>query len=163
MDLPPLSLLIVHSPLTPLCSPITVNKPITYTLDSVVSHMWQPKCTWYYGVCSVTMDARYCRFSVACDTMKSVFILLSPPLVWSTPLALPGRCGICMHQHSRNGIRRRMREGHSPHIHIWHNVRVWVNSLMLYINDKMRDIGERNITIKWDLNYEHWFPKVLGY
>ena len=21
-----------------------------YTLDSVVSHLWQPKCTWYYGV-----------------------------------------------------------------------------------------------------------------
>ena len=23
---------------------------ICYTLNSVVSHLWQPKCTWYYGV-----------------------------------------------------------------------------------------------------------------
>ena len=37
---------------------------------------------------------------------------LSPLLVWSTPLGLPGRCGICIHQHLTTGIRRRRR---------WHN------------------------------------------
>jgi hypothetical protein len=26
------------------------HKKDTYTLNSIVSHMWQPKCTWYYGV-----------------------------------------------------------------------------------------------------------------
>ena len=55
------------------------------------------------------MDAWYYRISVACDTMKFEFILLSPLLVWSIPLGLPKRRGICMHHHSTSGIRRRRR------------------------------------------------------
>ena len=46
---------------------------------------------------------------VACDTIDIEFIFLSPSLLWSTPLGLPGRCGICMHQHSMSGRRRRRR------------------------------------------------------
>ena len=52
--------------------------------------------------CSVDMDARYYIISVACDTMEFEFILLSPLLVWSTPLDLPKRCGI-------SGIRIKIR------------------------------------------------------
>ena len=69
--------------------------------------------------CSVTMDAWYYRFSVACGTMELEFILLSPPLLWSTPLGLPMRCGICMHQHSVSGIRRRRRR-RRWHSTCWH-------------------------------------------
>ena len=49
--------------------------------------------------CSVNMDEWYYRISVACDTMELEFILLSPSLVWSTPLGLPRQREICMHQH----------------------------------------------------------------
>ena len=41
-----------------------------YTLNFVVSHLWQPKCMWYYGVCSVNMDVWYYRISVECDIME---------------------------------------------------------------------------------------------
>ena len=68
-----------------------------YTLNSIVSRLWQPKCLWYYGVFfSVNIDEWYCTISsVACDTMEFGFSLLSTPLVWSTSFGLPGRCGIC--------------------------------------------------------------------
>ena len=56
-----------------------------YTLNSVVSSAHD-----ITDFCSVNMDASNCRFSVARDTMEFEFKLLSPLLVWSTPLGLPG-------------------------------------------------------------------------
>ena len=41
-----------------------------YTLNSIVSHLWQPKCTGWYGVCGVNMDVWYYRISVAYDIME---------------------------------------------------------------------------------------------
>ena len=40
-----------------------------------------------------------------------------------------------------------------------------LTSLVACINDKIRDIRERNLTIKSlrNLNYEHPFPRVSGY
>jgi hypothetical protein len=50
-----------------------------YTLNSVVSHLWQPKCTWYYGVCSVHMDVGsrhvWCGEGFPCRGLKT-------PQVW---------------------------------------------------------------------------------
>ena len=107
------------------------------------------------------MDAWYYRFSVACDITELGFILLSPPLVWSTPLDLLERCGICMHQHSTSGIRRR---GDTPHIDTWCNVRVWVDFFGgLHYRQILWYVRERNVTIKSDLNYERPFPMVSGY
>ena len=99
------------------------SNPGQYTLNSVVSHLWQPECTYTMEFCIVKLDAWYYRTSVACDIMEYEFILLSPPLVWSTPLGLPGQCGICMHQHSTSGIRkrrrrRRIRRWHSTYWHM---------------------------------------------
>ena len=36
------------------------------------------------------------EINVPCDTMELEFVLLSPPLVLSVPLGLPGQCGICI-------------------------------------------------------------------
>ena len=47
------------------------------------------------------------------------FIMVSLPLVWPTPVGLPERCGICMHQHSTSGIRRRRSRWCSTY---WHMV-----------------------------------------
>ena len=52
-------------------------------------------------------------------------------VVWSTPLGLPRPCGICIHQHSTSGIRKKKeelkQEGDTPHIDTWRNARVWVD------------------------------------
>ena len=64
-----------------------------YTLNSVVSHLWQVTNHSARDItefCSVNMDAQYYRISAACDTTEFEFILLLPPLVGSTPLSLPG-------------------------------------------------------------------------
>ena len=90
--------------------------------------------------------------------MEFEFILLSPPLVWSTPLGLLGRCGTCMHQHSTSGIRRRGRR----RIRRWHST-YWhaAHSLVVCINDKVHDIRERNVTIRSEI----WIMNIrsLGY
>ena len=95
------------------------------------------------------MDVWYYRISIACDTMEFEFILFSPPLVRSTPLGLPGRCDICMHQHSTSDIRRRRK--HSTY---WHMAQcegvgwlLWWWALMT----KLRDIRERNVTMRSEI------------
>ena len=101
---------------------------------------------WSFVVLTWTPDI--IELVVACDTMK--FILLSPLLVWSTPLGLPGQCGICMHQHSTSGIRRR-RRWHSTY---WHMAQcegvgwlLWWFALMT----KKNYIRERNVTIRSEI------------
>ena len=83
--------------------------------------------------------------------MEFVFVLLSPPLVWSTPLGLHGQCGIFMHQHSTSRRRRRRRRWHSTY---WHRTQcegvgwlLWWFALMIEICD----IRERNVTIKSEI------------
>ena len=96
------------------------------------------------------MVAWYCRISVACDIMKLENILLLSLLVWSTPLGLPGRCGIRMHQNLTSGIRGRRR---------WHSMYLTrgamrgsgLPSLVACINGTFRDIRERNVTIRSEI------------
>ena len=77
---------------------------------------------------------------VGCDTMELESILLLPPSVWSTPLNIPKRCGICMHQLSTSGRRRRR-----LHTLIHSAMRgCGLTSLVACINDKNHDIRERN-------------------
>ena len=140
------------------------------TLNFVVSHIWQPKCTWYYGVCSVDMDAWYYRGSVSCDTTEFEFIILSSPLVWSTPVGLPRRCGTCMHQHSTSGIRRRRKkknENKRVTLHILTHGAMrgcGLTSLVVCINDKnLWYKGEKCDNKEWDLKYEHPFLRVSRY
>ena len=101
------------------------------------------------------MDTWCYRVSVACDAMEFEFILLSPPLVWSTPPDLPGRCDICMHQHSTTGIRQRRRRRHSTY---WHMAQCKGVGWLLWwfaLITNIRDIRERNVTIKsvvWTMN-----------
>ena len=94
------------------------------------------------------MDAWYYKTSVACDTMENEFILLSSPLVWSTLLALPRRCGICMHQHSTKWHKKKK----TLHILTHGTMRgCGFASLVVCINDKICDIRERNVTIKSEI------------
>ena len=85
--------------------------------------------------------------------MEFEFILLSPPLVWSTPLGLPGRCGICMHQHSTNGIRRitRIRRWLSTYWHIAQCEGVGGLLWWIALNDIIHDIRKRNVTIRSEI------------
>ena len=95
------------------------------------------------------MDASYYRVSVVCDTMEFKIISLSPPLVWSTPLAFPGRCGICMHQHSRSDIRKK-----KVTLHILTHGAMWgcgLTYLVVSFNDKTRDTRGRNVTIRIEI------------
>ena len=46
-------------------------------------------------------------------------------------------------------------EGGTPHIDTWCNARYGLTSLVVCINDKFRDIRERNVTIRseiWTMN-----------
>ena len=75
-------------------------------------------------------------------------------MVWSTPLGLPRRCGIGLHQHSTSGIRRKRRRRHSTY---WHRVwsRVWVDIFGGLHYWQIRDTREENVTIRseiWSTN-----------
>ena len=76
--------------------------------------------------------------------MKFEIILLSLPLVWSTPLGLPGRCGMCMHQHFNKWKKKK-----TLHM-LTHDAMRWceLTSLMICIIDEICDIRERNVTIR---------------
>ena len=128
-----------------------------HTPISIVSHLWNPKCTWCYGVfCTYTMDVWYYRIIVACDTMEFEFILLSPLLAWSSPLGLPKRRGICMHQHSTSDMRERRRRRRRWHSTYWYMAQL--TSLVICIDDRIYDIRERNVTIRseiWTTNILH--------
>ena len=83
--------------------------------------------------------------------MEFESIILSHPLVWSTPLGLPRECGICMHQHWTSGKRRRRRRR-------WHSTLTHgamrgcgLTSLVVCINEKKRDMRERNVTIRSEI------------
>ena len=85
--------------------------------------------------------------------MEFEFILLSPLLVWSTPLGLLGRWGISMHQHSTCGIKRRRRKKkcETPHINTWRNARLWVDFFDGLQYDKSYDIRKRNMITKSEI------------
>ena len=75
------------------------------------------------------MHEWYCRIGVACDTIEFEFVLLSPPLVRSTPLASP-----CNVAHAYTNIQQvaaeeeeEEEEGDTPHIDTWCNAKVWVD------------------------------------
>jgi hypothetical protein len=42
-------------------------------------------------------------------------------------------------------------EEDTPHIDTWRNTNAWVDFFMVCINDKIRDIRERNVTIRSDI------------
>ena len=78
---------------------------------------------------------------------------LSPPLVWSTPLSLPWRCGICMHQHSTSGIIKKKKNKKVTHYMLTHGGMrgCGLTCLVVCISDKIRDIRERNVTIRSEI------------
>ena len=133
---------------------------LSYTLNSVVSHLWQPKCTWYHKLkCSVKMDVRYCSISVASDTKEFEFILLSSPLVCSTPLGLPGGMWHMQAPTFNKWHKRKTKNKNkkvTQHI-LTHGAmrRCGLTSLVVCNNDKFCDIRQRNVTIKskaWTTN-----------
>jgi hypothetical protein len=70
-------------------------------------------------------------------------------VVWCTPLGLPGRCDICMQQHSTSGIRRRIRRQHSTY---WHMAQCrGVTSWVVCIADKNSWYKGKNVTIKSEI------------
>ena len=74
------------------------------------------------------MDAWYYRISVACDTMEGEFFVFSLPSVWSTPLGLPGRCG--MHAPTFNKWHHRKEKKKKKvtlHVFTHGAMRVWVD------------------------------------
>ena len=71
-------------------------------------------------------------------------------MLWTTPLGLSWQCGICMHQHSTSGIRRK-RRWYSTY---WQMTQckdvgwlLWWFALMI----KICDIEERNLTIRSEI------------
>ena len=79
-------------------------------------------------------------------------------VVWSTPLGLPGRYGKRMHQHSTSGTRSKRKKGNKNkkmtlHISTHGTMQGCGLTLMVYINDKIRDIRERNVTT-WSERFE---------
>ena len=72
--------------------------------------------------------------------------------MWSTSHNLRGRRGTCMHQHSTSGIRRRRRRRHSTYY--WHMAQCegvgWLR-WRFAVMTKIRDIRERNVTIRSEL------------
>ena len=51
-------------------------------------------------------------------------------------------------------------------LHILTQGAMWgcgLTSLVVCINDKIRDVREKCDNKEWDLNYEHPFPRVSGY
>ena len=107
------------------------------------------------------MDAWYYRISVACDNMEFDFIVLSPPLVWSTPLSIPGQCDY-MHAPTFNKWLKREKKNKNKNkkvtLHMLTHGAMWgcgLTSLMVCINDKIHDIWKRNVTIRseiWTMN-----------
>ena len=80
-------------------------------------------------------------------------------VVWSTPLGLPRPCGICIHQHSTSGIRKKKKNWNKKvtlHILTHGAMRgCGLTSLVVCIHDKNHDIRERNVTIRneiWTTN-----------
>ena len=75
-------------------------------------------------------------------------------VVWSTPLELPGRRGICMHQHSTNGIRKRIINKKKVTLYILtHGIMrgCEVTSLVVCTNIKIHDIRDRNVTTRSEI------------
>ena len=81
-----------------------------YTLNSVVSHLWQPKCTWYYevGVVHSTWPSRamwhkkkekkkktlhmVCTYDKFCDIRERIMTIRSE--IWTTTIRSLGFRGI---------------------------------------------------------------------
>ena len=87
------------------------------------------------------------------------FVLLSPALVWSTPLGLPWRCDGRIHQHSISNIRRRIKiKIKKVTLYMLTHGAMWgcgLTSWVVCINDKFHDIRKRNMTIRskiWTTN-----------
>ena len=69
-------------------------------------------------------------------------------LVWSTPLGLPGRCGICTHQTFNKWHKKKKTLRILTHDAMWG---CELTSLMICINDKFCDTRERNVTIRSEI------------
>ena len=79
--------------------------------------------------------------------------LLSPTLVWSTPLGLPRRCDGHMHQHSTSDIRKRKRKRRC-YSTCWHMALcegVGWHLQWFALMTKFCDIREKNVTIRSEI------------
>jgi hypothetical protein len=47
--------------------------------------------------------------------------------------------------------KEKKKKSDTPHVDRWRNVRVWVDFLDGFINDKFRDIRKRNVTIRSEI------------
>ena len=148
-----------------LTSYVVIKKYTKYTPNSVISHLWQPKCTWYYGV--------YLVLSWMRDTIELVwhvtsrnntkemwgqfeFVLPSLTLVWSTPLGLPEAMWQ-MHAPTFNKWHKKKKKKKTLHMLTHGAMRgCGLTSLVVCINDKFCDIRERNVTIRSEI----WTTKI---
>ena len=145
------------------CSKVTCSFTEFYTLNSVISHLWQTKVHVILRSFAVLtwMDEWYYRISVTCDTMESEFVLLSVGVVHST--WLPWAMWHMQAPTFTSGRRRRgrIRRWRSTY---WHMAQCegvgWLLSWFALMT-KTCDIGERNVTIRsefWTTNIRSlWF------
>jgi hypothetical protein len=79
-------------------------------------------------------------------------------VVWSTPLGLPGRCGICMYPHSTKWHKKKKDKNKKVALHVLTHGAIrgcGLTSLAVCNDDKIRDIRERNVIIRseiWTMN-----------
>jgi hypothetical protein len=95
------------------------------------------------------------------------FVLPSPTKLWSTPLALLGRCGRHMHQHSTSGIiiiiiiNNNNDKNKKVTFHMLTHGAMrgcGLTSWVVCMNDKFCDIRERNVTIRSEI----WTTKIYS-
>ena len=84
--------------------------------------------------------------------MEFEYILLSPPLAWSTPLGL----SVAMwhvHAPTFNKWQKKKKKKVILHIILTHGAmrQYGLTSLMVCINDKIHDTRERNVTIRSEI------------
>jgi hypothetical protein len=80
-------------------------------------------------------------------------------VVWSTPLGFPGRCGICMHQHSTSENKNKNKKV-TLHMLTHDSMRGYGStSLVVCINDKFCDIRERTVTTRSEIWTTHIVPQ----
>jgi hypothetical protein len=76
-------------------------------------------------------------------------------VVWLTSLGFPGRCGICMHTTFNKWHKKKKKHKNKKmtlHI-LTHGALRWcgLTSLVVCINENIRDIRERNLAIRSEI------------